>query len=247
MNSYFSVIFVLILAISSIAAVQAAEVRLDETHLVVAGVDDSLGLGAVDVVLQYGSDVKVSSVTALPGFLTVENIKNDLGMTVIAAISTDGKTGDVPVATVLTEGNGTVAISVRVLANTKGDPIPYANPTFTGTIPSGGSENPVETTTTTTMTPTPGGQSGSTGDGGASVTSETTAGAGEAVTATATATTGSTSLVTDTVSATATPAEPASSETPARESKSNATPLSLFVIIPALGLAFVTYRMVNKY
>lgn len=243
MNSYFSVIFVLVLAIGGIATVQAADVRLDGTELVVDGVDDSLGLGAVDIVLQYGSDVSVTSVTALPGFMTVENIKNDDGMTIIAAISTEGKTGDVPVATVLTEGNGTVTISVRELANGMGDPIPYSNPTFTGTIPPGGSDAPVETTTHPTSAPSSSGSSDNGGKTVSPVTAETSVIPEETTAAAATGTSGSVPQSTETAVVTSLAETPTASS---QQPESNATPLSPFVLVLALGLGCTTYRMINK-
>jgi len=161
----------------SFTAVQAAEVRLADGQLTVAGVDDSIGLGAFDVVLSYGPDVSIISVEGLPGFLVASNILNDEGMTIIAGISADGLTGDVPVASVAVEGTGSIAIAVRELANSRGDPIPFTNPAFGGTTP-------------TPVPPTPGSTSGSgssvTSEGGGSVstpaltpTSTTTAAPGE--------------------------------------------------------------------
>lgn len=242
MTSYFSLFCILLLGLTLPSAATAAEVRLDGTELIVMGVDDSLGLGAIDVVLEYGSDVSVTSVTALPGFLTIENIKNDLGMTVIAAISTEGKTGDVSVATVLTEGNGTITLSVRQLANAKGDPISYTNPTFTGTIP-GGSEAPVETTAQPTSSPSSGVQPGATSGTGTAVMPEKTVDVGETVALTATSTTVSVPLDTDTAESTAIHMIP---ETPVHEPKPTATPLSPFVLILAIGLVFISFRMINK-
>ncbi len=119
----------------SFTAVQAAEVRLADGQLIVAGVDDSIGLGAFDVVLSYGSDISVTSVEGLPGFLVASNIQNDEGMTIIAGISAEGLTGDVPVASVNIEGTGLITIGVRELGNSRGDPIAFTNPTFGGTVP----------------------------------------------------------------------------------------------------------------
>jgi len=139
MNSTFSRTLILVAVLCvSFTAVQAAEVRLADGQLIVAGVDDSIGLGAFDVVLSYGSDVSVTSVEGLPGFLVVDNIRNDEGMTIIAGISTEGLTGDVPVASVGVEGTGPITINVRELGNTRGDPIPFTNPEFGGTIPTQG-------------------------------------------------------------------------------------------------------------
>ena len=119
----------------SFTAVQAAEVRLADGQLIVAGVDDSIGLGAFDVVLSYGSDISVTSVEGLPGFLVASNIRNDEGMTIIAGISAEELTGDVPVASVGIEGTGPITIGVRELGNSRGDPIAFTNPTFGGTVP----------------------------------------------------------------------------------------------------------------
>ncbi|MEN6513285.1 hypothetical protein [Methanoculleus sp.] len=142
--------------------------RLADGQLIVAGVDDSIGLGAFDVVLSYGSDVSVTSVEGLPGFLVADNIRNDEGMTIIAGISADGLTGDVAVASVKTEGTGPITITVRELGNSRGDPIAFTNPAFGGTIPTPGPPSsgsgsapsasagtPLPTTTAPTGTPQP--------------------------------------------------------------------------------------------
>ncbi len=140
MNSIFSRTLVLVAVVCAlITAAQAAEVCLTDGQLIVAGVDDSIGLGAFDVVLTYGSDVSIISVEPLSGFLVAANIQNDKGMTVIAGISTEGLTGDVPVASVKIEGTGPVMISVRDLGNKRGDPIAFSNQEFWGTIPTSGS------------------------------------------------------------------------------------------------------------
>jgi len=136
MNSTFSRTLILVAVLCvSFTAVQAAEVRLADGQLIVAGVDDGIGLGGFDVVLSYGSDVSITSVESLSGFLVAKNIRNDQGMTIIAGISADGLTGDVPVASVQVEGTAPITITVRELGNTRGDPIPFANPEFSGTIP----------------------------------------------------------------------------------------------------------------
>jgi hypothetical protein len=152
MNSIFSRTLILVAVLCVLfTAVQAAEVRLADGQLIVAGVDDSIGLGGFDVVLSYGPDVSVTSVEGLSGFLVASNIQNDAGMTVIAGISADGLTGDVPVASVQVEGTGPIAIAVRELGNARGDPIAFTNPTFGGTIPTPGTPAPG-----TPGTPTPG-------------------------------------------------------------------------------------------
>jgi len=140
MDSYFSRTFFLIAVLCALLTMaQAAEVHLTEGQLIVAGIDDSIGLGGFDVVLSYGSDVSVISVEPLSGFLIAKNIRNDRGMTIIAGISAEGLTGDIPVASVEVEGTGPVTISVRDLGNTRGDPIAFTNPEFSGTIPTPGS------------------------------------------------------------------------------------------------------------
>jgi hypothetical protein len=152
MNPFFVRILVLLCAVCiATTTVQAAEVTLEDDRLVVTGIDDSLGLGAFDVVLTYGNDVIVDSTDGLSGFLVAANIKNDEGVTIIAGISTEGLTGTVPVATVKSSGAGTIDVTVRMLANTRGDPIPFANPEFSGDTPTPQptvSGNPTETTPT---------------------------------------------------------------------------------------------------
>jgi len=143
MNSTFSRTLILVAVLCvSFTAVQAAEVRLADGQLIVAGVDDSIGLGAFDVVLSYGPDTSVTSVEPLSGFLVAKNIRNDKGMTIIAGISADGLTGDIPVASVKVEGAGPITISVRDLGNACDDPIPFTNPEFRGTIPTPESSAP---------------------------------------------------------------------------------------------------------
>ena len=123
-----TLLLVMVLCVA-FTAVQAAEVYLDDGQLIVAGVDDSIGLGAFDVVLSYGPDVSITSAKGLSGFLVVENIQNIDGTTIIVGISTDGLTGDVPVASVATEGTGSITITIRELSNARGDPIGFTNPT----------------------------------------------------------------------------------------------------------------------
>jgi len=132
-----TLILVAVLCVS-FTAVQAAEVRLADGQLIVTGVDDSIGLGAFSVVLSYESDVSVISVKGLSGFMVAENIRNDERKTFVAGISANGLTGDVPVASVEIEGAGPITISVRELGNARGDPIPFTNPEFRGTIPTPG-------------------------------------------------------------------------------------------------------------
>jgi hypothetical protein len=136
MNSTFSRTIALVVVLCmSLTAAQAAEVHLDGGQLIVAGVNDSIGLGGFDVVLSYGPDTSVTSVEPLSGFLVAENIRNDERMTIIAGISAEGLTGDIPVASVQVEGTGSITVSVRDLGNSRGDPIPFTNPEFTGAIP----------------------------------------------------------------------------------------------------------------
>lgn len=152
MNPFFVRILVLISVVCmAITTVQAAEVYLEGDTLVVAGVDDSLGLGAFDVVLTYGNDVTVNSTEGLSGFMVATNVKNDEGITVIAGISTEGLTGDIPVATVKRSGTGTIDVTVRMLANTRGDPITFTNPEFSGDTPT---PQPTVSSSPTGTTPT---------------------------------------------------------------------------------------------
>ncbi len=152
MNPFFVRILVLLCAVCiAVTTVQAAEVTLEGDRLVVTGIDDSLGLGAFDVVLTYGNDVTVDSADGLSGFLIAANIRNDEGVTVIAGISTEGLTGTVPVATVKSSGAGTIDVTVRMLANTRGDPIPFVNPEFSGDTPT---PQPTVSSSPTGTTPT---------------------------------------------------------------------------------------------
>ncbi len=129
MNSFFIRILILAsLVCMAITTVQAAEIYLDDDKLVIAGVDDSLGLGAFDVVLTYGNGVIIDSVDGLSGFMVVANVKNEEGIAVVAGVSTEGLTGTIPVATVKRSGIETINVAVRMLANTKGDPIAFTNP-----------------------------------------------------------------------------------------------------------------------
>ncbi len=157
MDSNFLRTLVLITALCLLfTTAQAAEVRLTDGQLIVAGVDDSIGLGGFDVVLSYGSDVSIISVESLSGFLVARNIQNNRGMTIIAGISAEGLTGDIPVASVEVEGTGPVTISVRDLGNTRGDPIAFTNPEFSGTIPTSGPSASGDTqgSGSTTLAPT---------------------------------------------------------------------------------------------
>lgn len=136
MNSLFTRIFMPTLLICiTIATVQAAEVHFEDDRLVVAGVDDSLGLGAFDFILTYGDDVTINSVDGLSGFMVAANIKNEEGVAIVAGISTEGLTEKIPVATVKRSGTGAIGITTRMLANTKGDPITIANPETAGSVP----------------------------------------------------------------------------------------------------------------
>ena len=144
-----------------VAGAGAAEVILDNGTLIVKGVDDSIGLGAISVVISYGGNLSVQSVKEESGFMIASNIQNGDGQTFIAGISTEGRTGDIPVATISTNGVGDIEIFVRELANVKGDPIPYTNEEFEGAVPvpvNGGGENvviPDETTVPSETTPMP--------------------------------------------------------------------------------------------
>ncbi|MCT8337765.1 hypothetical protein FKB36_09790 [Methanoculleus sp. Afa-1] len=159
MNPFFVRILVLLCAVCiAVTTVQAAEVSLEDDRLVVTGVDDSLGLGAFDVILTYGNDVTVDSTEGLSGFMVAANVKNDEGVAIVAGISTEGMTGTVPVATVKRSGTGIVDVTVRMLANTRGDPIPFTDPEFSGNTPTphpSVSSSPTETTLpTAAVTPT---------------------------------------------------------------------------------------------
>ncbi len=136
MNSLFIRILILAsLVCIAMTTVQAAEVHLEDGKLVATGVDDSLGLGAFDIVLTYDNDVTIDSVDGLSGFMVVANVKNEEGTAVVAGISTEGLTGTIPVATVKRSGTGMIDTTVRMLANTKGDPITFTNSEFSDELP----------------------------------------------------------------------------------------------------------------
>jgi len=250
MKSFTFFVLLILVALSFCGVAAAAEVRLDGTQLVVAGVEDSIGLGAFTVVLEYGSDVSVTSVNSLSGFMIAGNIRNDKQMTVIGGITGDnpGPTGDVAVAEVQTEGNGSVSVSVIDLTNANGDPISYANPTFTGTIPTSDEDVPVETTAPVTTATTASSSSGQTGtsSGGASattteestVTTEATE-TGASVTGAPTTTAGSEGATTATVAESVTSSVPVGQTTEAKAS------LSPFVAVLALVSLCAVHRMIN--
>ncbi len=136
MNTFFLRTFSLLIVLLCLVTVAgAADVVLENNSLVVKGVDDSIGLGAFSVVLAYTGNVSVLSVEGEPGFMVASNILNQDFQTFIAGIATEGRTGDIPVASVRTTGTGDINVYVRELANVKGDPISYTNEVFTGTVP----------------------------------------------------------------------------------------------------------------
>jgi len=112
----------------SIGAVQAAEIRVEENQLIVVGIDDSVGLGAFQVVLSYPAGVSITSVEEASGFMVAANIQNDKHKAIIGGIHATGITGDVPVATLVIEGSGQIDAFVEELTNINGDPIPFSNP-----------------------------------------------------------------------------------------------------------------------
>lgn len=243
MKSLTFFVLLILVALSCCGAGAAAEVRLDGANLVVAGVEDSIGLGAFTVVLEYGTGLSVTSVDGLSGFMVAGNIRNDRQMTVIGGIygGTPGPTGDVPVATVLTEGTGSVSISVIDLTNVNGDDILYSNPLFTGTIPTPEATAPVETTVPGTTAPVT----------TAPVTPVQTGVPGVAVTAPAT--TGTTGTVVTAAPASdegvaTTPAaagESAPGSLPAGQPTGMKASLFPFTAIFALVALCAVYRMIN--
>lgn len=141
MNNYFLRIFsIAIVLLCLVSAVQAANVEFENNTLFVKDVDDSVGLGAFNVVLEYSNNISINSVEGESGFLVVSNIQNGDFQTFIVGISTEGLTGDIPVATVISTGTGDIDVSVRELANVQGYPISYTNEEFSGTVP-GSSSN----------------------------------------------------------------------------------------------------------
>jgi len=140
-------------------------VVLDNNTLLVKGVDDGIGLGAFSVVLSYTGNVSIQSVEGESGFMVASNIQNDDFQTFIAGIATEGKTGDIQVATVRTEGTGDIDVLLRELANVNGDPITCTNEEFGGLVPAPESDSgisvseisvsqPEETPIVTPVTPT---------------------------------------------------------------------------------------------
>ncbi len=126
-SQFFRVVACLLLVCFSIGAVQAAEIRVEETQLIVVGIDDSVGLGAFRVVLSYPAGVSIISVEEASGFMVADNIQNDKHMAIIAGIHATGVTGDVTVATLVIEGSGQIDVFVEELTNIYGDPIPFSN------------------------------------------------------------------------------------------------------------------------
>ncbi len=154
-NIFFHFFLLLMVLASLVTVVGAAEVILDNNTLLVKGVDDSKGIGAFSVVLSYTGNVSIQSIEGKSGFLIASNIQNEDGQTLIAGISTEGLTGDIPVALITKTGNGNIQIFVRDLGNVEGDPISYINEDFVGIIPtpaSGGGD--------TTWSETSGSQTG---------------------------------------------------------------------------------------
>lgn len=237
----------MLVALSCCGIAAAAEVRLDSTQLVVAGVEDSIGLGAFTVVLEYGSDVSVTSVSGLSGFMIDRNIRNDKQMTVIGGINGEipGPTGDVAVADVQTEGNGSVSISVIDLANANGDPISYSNPTFTGTIPTPDEDVTVETTASTTTASSGGGQSGSS-SGGTSTTTSTVTTLTEEAGETTVSVTGVPATEENMVTTTTAVDKSVNGSVPVDQPTETKAALSPFVAVLALMAICAMYRMINN-
>ncbi|KUL02579.1 MAG: hypothetical protein XE11_1718 [Methanomicrobiales archaeon 53_19] len=168
---FFRVVTCLLLVCFSIGAVQAAEIRVEENQLIVVGIDDSVGLGAFQVVLSYPAGVSITSVEGASGFMVAANIQNDKHTAIIGGIHATGMTGDIPVATLVVEGSGRIDVFVEELANINGDPIPFSNPkpgtspkseptavygtepVGSGTAPSSGSGNQPTTTSQSQSTP----------------------------------------------------------------------------------------------
>ncbi|EHQ34341.1 hypothetical protein [Methanoplanus limicola] len=135
MNRLLIPFFALLLVSVIVSGTGAADVVLEDDMLVVKGVQDSIGLGAFSVVLEYGNSVEIQSVKGESGFLVASNIKDEELITLIAGISGDGLTGDIPVAAINKTGSGDIEVYVRELANVKGDPIPYTNPVYGEPVP----------------------------------------------------------------------------------------------------------------
>lgn len=245
MKSLTFFVFLILVALSCCGAGAAAEVRLDGTNLVVAGVGDSIGLGSFTVVLEYGTDLSVTSVDGLSGFMVAGNIRNDRQMTVIGGIygGTPGPSGDVPVATVLTEGNGSISISVIDLTNANADDIPYSNPVFAGTIPTPEVTAPAETTAPATTPPatTAPVTAVETGTPGVEVAAPATTG----TIVTAAPVTGAPVSEEGVATTTAAAGESTQESLPAGQPTEMKAPLSPFAAILALVALCAVYRMIN--
>lgn len=155
MNIFLFRIFIVVTAIMSIVTVAAgaAEITLENDVISVNGVDDNEGLGAFSIVLAYGGNVSIVSVEGDSGFLVASNIQNEKFETLIAGISGEGITGDIPVASITKTGTGDIEIFVRELVNAKGDSIPFTNPVYEGEVPGSPSEDIGQTQQSVTLNP----------------------------------------------------------------------------------------------
>lgn len=155
MNNFLFRVFIVVTAILSFTAVAAgaAEITLEGDVISVNGVDDNEGLGAFSIVLAYGGNVSIVSVEGDSGFLVASNIQNEKYETLIAGISGEGITGDIPVALITKTGTGDIEIFVRELVNAKGDSIPFTNPVYEEEVPDSPSEEIIPTQQSVTLSP----------------------------------------------------------------------------------------------
>jgi|MTBAKMStandDraft_1061839.scaffolds.fasta_scaffold11402_2 hypothetical protein len=132
-NLFFGVIFFCALLISPSLG---AEVRIDGGKIIVFGVDDSLGLSAFNVVLEYGASTRIDSIEGVDPYFLIPNIENEKGIARIAGYSTDFSgtypKGDIEIARIAMNGSGVKEIYVNELVNDRGDAIPCSNPRFSG-------------------------------------------------------------------------------------------------------------------
>lgn len=145
-----------------------AEVRIDDGKIIAFGVDDSLGLSAFNVVLEYDSSTHVDSVEAVDPYILVANIENEKGLTRIAGYSTDFSgnypKGDIEIASIVVNGTGITEIYVNELVNDQGDPISCANHAYSADDSDGsGSSGPSDSVPSTDTSVTDTGSSSSSG------------------------------------------------------------------------------------
>ena len=154
-------IFLIVLGIATLCAMTsaagAAEVLVESDQLVVKGFDDSIGLGALSVVIGYDpAKTTVTEVTFIEPFAGATNIQPDEKTIRVSGFTVQPQlTGDIPIARMVYEGEGRFDVYVDTLVNSKGDSISTVNPTYEQGPPASSSTKP---TTDSTTEPTGGSQ-----------------------------------------------------------------------------------------